>query len=256
MQLYMNRDREDSVQLIERAQAAGCSALVFTVDSQLNGKRDRDVRNGRGGADFASIPSITAFNLLDMLTRVRWMADMAQAGRVTFGNYAKPGRGKFLPLARMLARQQDASVSWKEVAWVRSLWKGPYLIKGVMTVEDAMRSLDSGGDGVVVSNHGGRQLDGAPSAISVLPAIAEAVKKRGGTVLFDSGIRRGQDIARALALGAQACLIGRAYAYGLAAQGEAGVYRAIRILEHELGFTLHQLGCNSIAELDRSLVNA
>jgi L-lactate dehydrogenase (cytochrome) len=254
MQLYMNKDRDDSVQLVRRAQAAGCSALVFTVDSQLNGKRDRDVRNGRGGADFASIPSITVRNLFDMLTRIRWMADMAQAGRVTFGNYAQPGRGKFLPLARMLARQQDASVSWKEVEWVRSLWKGPYLIKGIMTVHDAMRSLDSGADGVVVSNHGGRQLDGAPSAISVLPAIAEAVKKRGSAVLFDSGIRRGQDIVRALALGAEACLIGRAYAYGLGAQGEAGVYRAIRILEHEMSFTLAQLGCNSVAELDRSAV--
>jgi L-lactate dehydrogenase (cytochrome) len=252
MQLYMNKDRDESVRLIERAQAAGCSALVFTVDSQLNGKRDRDVRNGREG-EFTGVPSVKFRNVLDMMRRVGWMVDILRGGRLTFGNYPKPGRGQLLPLARMLVRKQDASVSWKEVEWVRSLWKGPYIIKGVMSADDAQRSIDHGADGIVVSNHGGRQLDGAPSAISVLPGIVDAV---GGktSVLFDSGIRRGQDVIRALALGAQACLIGRAYAYGLAAQGEAGVYRAIRILEHEMSLTLAQLGCNSIAELDRSAV--
>jgi L-lactate dehydrogenase (cytochrome) len=158
-----------------------------------------------------------------------------------------------LSVGKRIARFTDLTLSWKDVDWLRSLWKGPLVIKGILSSEDARLAVEHGADGVIVSNHGGRQLDGAPSTIAALPAVADAIKGR-ATVLFDGGIRRGHDVLKALALGADACLIGRAFAYGLAAMGEAGVERAIRILEAEMNSTLALIGRRSVSELDASVL--
>ncbi len=245
-QLYMGKDRELARALIDRAHAAGCSVLAFTVDVPLAGQRERDLRNG-----FTVPPRITAANAFDTARRWRWARDVLLGSRITLGNVPHSPREGFLPLARLMLRNQDASKTWREFEWVRSLWSGPLLVKGVLTVEDARLAVEHGADGVVVSNHGGRQLDGAPSSISALPAIVEAVAGR-AVILLDGGIRRGQDVLKALALGAQACLIGRAFVYGLAAGGEAGVRRAIEILAGEMDTTLALLGRRSVAELDGS----
>jgi L-lactate dehydrogenase (cytochrome) len=246
-QLYMGRDRDHARACVERAQAAGCSALVFTVDTPVGGVREKDVRNG-----YTVPPRLRAANVLDMLTRWRWMSDVLLGPPIRFGNFPG-GRRNFLPIARQILRTQDLTVSWKEVDWLRSLWRGPLVIKGILTPEDARLAVHHGADGVVVSNHGGRQLDGAPSAIAALPGIVAAIGDH-ATVLFDGGIRRGQDVLKALALGARACLVGRAYVYGLSALGEAGVEQAIRILEAEMSAALALLGRRSLAELDPSVL--
>jgi L-lactate dehydrogenase (cytochrome) len=245
-QLYMGKDRELARSLIDRARAAGCSALAFTVDVPVAGQRERDLRNG-----FTVPPRITPANALDTARRWRWMRDVLLGSRLTLGNVPHSRSEGFLPLARLMLRNHDASKTWREFEWVRSLWPGPLLVKGVLTPEDARLAVAHGADGVVVSNHGGRQLDGAPSSISVLPSIVEAVAGQ-ATILLDGGIRRGQDVLKALALGAHACLIGRAFVYGLAAGGEAGVRRAIEILAGEMDTTLALLGRRSLAELDGS----
>ncbi len=253
-QLYMSQDREHDRSLVNRAQNAGCFALAFTVDTAVGGQRDKDVRNG-----YVVPPRFVARNVLDALLHLRWMLDVPFGPPVSFGNF--PGGGgsrSFLPVARRMLRTQDTSISWKEVDWLRSIWKGPLLLKGVLTPEDAQLAMEHGCEGVVVSNHGGRQCDSAPSTISVLPSIVAAIGKRHGgkgAVLFDGGIRRGHDALKAIALGADACLIGRAWAYGLGAMGEDGVEKAIRILESEMSASLALLGRASLAELDAGAVD-
>jgi L-lactate dehydrogenase (cytochrome) len=250
-QLYVGREREIAASLIERAQEAACPVLVFTVDAATGSRRDRDLRNG-----LTFPPRRTWNNLWQGITHLPWVYDVMLRGpRMTTGNYERYGTPGNRPLTfpERAARTMDPSKTWKEADWVRSLWKGPLVIKGILTPEDAERAIDHGADGIVVSNHGGVMLEGAPSTISVLPSIVEAVRGR-VTVLLDGGIRRGHDVLKALALGADACLVGRAYVYGLAARGEAGVEQAIRILEAEMMATLALLGRNDVNDLDGSAV--
>lgn len=249
-QLYALKDRGVTRELIARARAAGCSVLVFTVDLPVQGQRDRDVRNG-----FTMPPRVTVANAFDTLRRFGWLRDVLLGPRPTFGNLA--GRlaepEPFVTIAAHIARQFDASMTWSDLEWIREAWGGPLALKGILTVDDARRAADHGVNGIVVSNHGGRQLDGAPATLEVLPEIVDAVGDR-IEVLFDGGIRRGQDVVKALALGARACLIGRAWAWGVAAGGEAGVARSIEILRREIDSTLALLGHTSVASLDRSVL--
>jgi L-lactate dehydrogenase (cytochrome) len=247
-QLYIWKDRGLARELVERAQAAGCTALVFTADTIALGLREADVRNG-----FTVPPRVTVANALDTLRRVDWICDVLFGPRITFGNFAGPGKGNIMTLASHMELMRDASLDWGTVDWLRSIWKGPLVIKGILSPEDARLAAEHGADGIVVSNHGGRQLDGAPSSIAALPAVAEAVGSR-MTVLFDGGIRRGHDVIKAIALGAHACLIGRAFVYGLAALGEAGVERVLGILAADMDSALALLGRRNIAEIDRSAV--
>ena len=253
-QLYMSQDRDHARDLVERAQAAGCFALALTVDTAVGGQRDKDVRNG-----YVVPPRFVLRNVLDALLHLRWILDVPFGPPVSFGNYPGGGGSRdFLPVARRMLRTQDSSISWKEVDWLRSIWKGPLLLKGVLAVEDARQAMEHGCDGVIVSNHGGRQCDSAPSSISALPAIVAAIGARyggKGTVLFDGGIRRGHDALKALALGADACLIGRAWAYGLGALGEKGIEKAIRFLETEMSASLALLGRARIADLGPDAVD-
>lgn len=249
-QLMVHKDRAHAERLVRRAADAGCSALVLMADTQLTGHRERDTRNG-----FVAPIRFTARGVFDTARRVRWMIDVLLGPPLEFGNMVGFGGegARVLAVGQRIRRFQDLSLAWKDVDWLRRLWKGPLLIKGILTKEDAGLAVDHGADGVIVSNHGGRQLDGAPSTITALPAVARAIKGR-ATVLFDGGIRRGQDIIKALALGADACLIGRAFAYGLGASGQAGVARAIEILEGEMLSTLALLGRRSLQELDPSIL--
>jgi L-lactate dehydrogenase (cytochrome) len=252
-QLYMGKDREHAKRLVERAQAAGCTALVFTVDTQLYSPRERDVRNG-----YSLAPRLKTSVLLDIFTRWRWLADVPLGPRLKFGNMpgGQDGRatGNFTRIIKRSAGGLGGSLTWKDIDWVRSLWKGPLVIKGITSPEDAKLAVEHGADGVIVSNHGGRTCDWAPSTISALPGVVEAIGDR-ATVLMDGGIRRGNDVLKALALGAKACLVGRAYAYGIAAQGGEGAERAIRILEAEMMVALALLGRTSVRGLDESILD-
>jgi L-lactate dehydrogenase (cytochrome) len=249
-QLYVMKDRGYIRALIERAAAAKCSALMLTVDLQVIGQRHRDIKNG-----MTVPPQIRFKNILDIATKPRWALSIARGKRKTFGNIAGhyPGMTDVTVLSKWVAEQFDASLTWKDVEWIKSLWPGKLILKGILDVEDARNAVKSGAEALVVSNHGGRQLDGAPSSISVLPAIAEAV---GGDieVMFDGGIRSGQDIARALALGARSCMSGRAYIYGLGAAGEAGVARAIEIMRNELDITMALIGVDRVADINRGAI--
>ena len=245
-QLYVMRDRGFAASLIERAKAAQCSALMLTADLQIQGQRHRDIKNG-----LTVPPRLTVANCLDMLGKPRWALGMLGTRHRNFGNLAGfiPGRGKGMTtLSQWIASQFDPTLSWKDVAWVRSLWPGKLIIKGVLDPEDARAAVDAGADAVVVSNHGGRQLDAAPAAISVLPRVVEAIGER-CEVWFDSGVRSGQDVLRALALGAHATLIGKAYLYGLGAQGEAGVTRALELIRNELDVSMALTGTRSVQEI-------
>lgn len=245
-QLYVMRDRGFAASLIERAKAAQCSALMLTADLQIQGQRHRDIKNG-----LTVPPRLTVANCLDMLGKPRWALGMLGTRHRNFGNLAGfiPGRGKGMTtLSQWIASQFDPTLSWKDVAWVRSLWPGKLIIKGVLDPEDARAAVDAGADAVVVSNHGGRQLDAAPAAISVLPQVVEAIGER-CEVWFDSGVRSGQDVLRALALGAHATLIGKAYLYGLGAQGEAGVTRALELIRNELDVSMALTGTRSVQEI-------
>jgi L-lactate dehydrogenase (cytochrome) len=251
-QLYVGRERDVALSLMERAQAAQCPVLVFTVDLPNGGRREADIRNG-----LTFPPQITLANAWQGLTHARWVYDVMLRGpRMTTGNYERYGTpgNRALTFQERAARTQDPSKTWKDAAWVRSHWKGPLVIKGILTPEDARLAVEHGADGIAVSNHGGVALDGALSTIRALPAVADAVAGR-ATVLLDGGIRRGHHVLKALALGADACMIGRAFAYGLAADGQAGVERAIRMLEAEMTSALALLGRNSVAELDRPAVH-
>lgn len=252
-QLYLLGGREVSEQVIERAAQVGFSALVLTIDTAVAGMRERDFRNGlielAGHSIMAKIPLLP-----QLLARPRWLARfLLDGGAPTLPNVIVPGKGP-MPLLDVGAALARAAVTWEDFHWIRKVWRGPIVVKGVLTSQDAQRAVDHGAAAVVVSNHGGRQLDGAPASLQVLPEVIDAV---GGQVevLVDGGIRRGSDIVKALCLGARAVLIGRAYAYGLAAAGTAGVTRAIEILRADIERTLRLLGCPSVAALDSTYLN-
>jgi L-lactate dehydrogenase (cytochrome) len=249
-QLYVMRDRGFVRSLIERAAAAKCSALVLTVDLQVLGQRHCDVKNG-----LAVPPSLKFSNLVNMLTKPAWIAGVLAGKRWTFGNIAGhvKGMNDVTTLAQWTAQQFDPTLNWKDVEWVKSLWPGKLIIKGILDVEDARLAAKSGADALVVSNHGGRQLDGAPSSIHALPKVVDAVGSE-IEVLFDGGIRTGADMMRALALGARACLIGRAYIFGLGAAGEAGVAKAIEFIAKEFDVTMALTGVKSVKDIDRRVI--
>ena len=252
-QLYVVRDREVTRSLIERARAAGYTALCLTVDVPVIGQRERDIRNG-----FTIPPRVTLQNVFDAIQKIPWMVDALRGPRVTFKNFVDaPGSGRndAISLGAYAQSLHDPSVSWKDLEWFRSVWQGPMLLKGVMSAEDARLAVEHGVEAIVISNHGGRQLEGLPSSLEVLPEIADAVAGR-SDIVFDGGIRRGGDIVKALALGATACMIGRAFLYGLGARGEEGVERALDILLAEMDRAMALLGRPTIADLDRTAVNA
>jgi L-lactate dehydrogenase (cytochrome) len=254
LQLYLVGDRGSTRAMLERAAAAGFSALVVTIDTPTAGLRERDVRNGAPALVtrrlFPMVPFIGQF-----LARPRWLAAvLTDGGVMNFPNVVMPD-GRVMRYADVPASLEKSIVTWNDLAWIRDLWNGPVIVKGIHTGEDARRAVDAGAGALVVSNHGGRQLDGVAASLRVLPEVLEAVGGR-AEILMDGGIRRGSDIVKALCLGARAVLIGRAYAYGLAAAGEAGVARAIDILRADLVRTLKLLGCGSVGALNRTYVDA
>ena len=245
-QLYVMKDRGFIKALTERAIAAKCSALVLTVDLQVNGQRHQDIKNG-----MTVPPEWSLSKLIDFATKPAWVAGVLRGKRKTFGNLAGHMKGidNITALATWISSQFDTTLSWKDLDWIRSIWPGKLVLKGILDVEDAEIAAKIGAQALVVSNHGGRQLDGAPSSIEVLPEIVDAVGSK-MEIMFDGGIRSGQDVMRALALGAKSCMIGRAYAYGLGAAGEAGVAKAIDIIGNELLTTMGLCGINTIAEIN------
>lgn len=249
-QLYVMKDRGFIKELIERAIAAKCSALVLTVDLQVIGQRHQDIKNG-----MSVPPEWTLSKLLDFASKPAWVAGVLRGKRRTFGNIAGhiKNADDLNRLAEWTASQFDTTLSWKDVDWIRSIWPGKLVLKGILDVEDAELAAKTGAQAIVVSNHGGRQLDGAPSSIEVLPEIADAVGSQ-IEIMFDGGIRTGMDVMRALALGAKSCMIGRAYAYGLGAAGQAGVAKAIDILAKELTTTMGLCGVNRISEIDDHVI--
>jgi L-lactate dehydrogenase (cytochrome) len=241
-QQYLMKDRGFNQELIDRAAAAQCSALMLTLDLQVLGERRRDPRNG-----LTIPPRLTLRNAFDVATRPAWALKVLFGKRRTFGNLVGRigGSSGISTLSEWTATQFDPSANWRDVEWVRSRWPGKLILKGVLDAEDARLAVAAGADAVVVSNHGGRQLDGAPSSISVLPEIAAAIDGR-CEVMFDGGVRSGQDIAKALALGARGALIGRSFLYALAAAGEAGVIKAVEIMRNELRVTLALTGTTTV----------
>ncbi|MBN9530125.1 MAG: alpha-hydroxy-acid oxidizing protein [Alphaproteobacteria bacterium] len=242
-QLYVMRDRGFARSLIERAAAAQCSALVLTLDLQIQGQRHQDLKNG-----LAVPPRLTLANALDIMRKPGWATGVLFGKRRTFGNLAGQIKGSdnLATLSQWIASQFDPSLNWQDIEWVRKMWPGKLILKGVLDVEDARAAAASGADAIVVSNHGGRQLDGAMASIAALPAIAEAVGGR-TEILFDGGVQSGQDVLKALALGARGCLIGKAFLYGLAAQGEAGVTRTLDIIRRELDVSMALTGIRDVA---------
>jgi L-lactate dehydrogenase (cytochrome) len=249
-QLYVMRDRGFAASLIERAKAAGCSALVLTLDLQIQGQRHRDLKNG-----LAVPPKLTLGTALDIMTKPAWAFNVLKGKRKSFGNLEGriPDANSLTTLSQWIAGQFDPTLSWKDLEWVKNLWGGKLVLKGVLDAEDAKIAAQSGADAIVVSNHGGRQLDGTTSSIRALPDVVDAVGDR-IEVWFDGGIRGGQDVLRALALGAHATLIGRAFAYGLGAMGEAGVSRALEIIQRELDVSMALCGLRSVQEANRSIL--
>jgi isopentenyl diphosphate isomerase/L-lactate dehydrogenase-like FMN-dependent dehydrogenase len=252
-QMYIIGGRAAAEGMIDRARKAGFSALVITIDTPVSGMRERDYRNGMrelmGGNPLAKIPFLP-----QLLVRPSWLARfLLDGGMPALPNVIVPGQGE-MPLMDIKAALANAAVAWEDLRWIRELWRGPIVVKGILTADDARRAVDEGASAIVVSNHGGRQLDCVSATLRALPEIVAAVKGR-TEILMDGGIRRGSDIVKAICLGASAVLCGRAYAYGLSVAGEAGVARAIEILRTDLDRTLHLLGCPSISALDRSYVN-
>jgi L-lactate dehydrogenase (cytochrome) len=251
-QLYVMKDRGFIKSLIERAIAARCSALVLTVDLQVLGQRHQDIKNG-----MTVPPEWSLAKLIDFASKPAWLNGIRRGKRRSFGNIVGHVKGTedLNKVAEWTASQFDTTLSWKDLDWIRSIWPGKLILKGVLDVEDAEEAAKTGAQAIVVSNHGGRQLDGAPSSIEVLPEIVDSVGSQ-MEIMFDSGIRTGMDVMRALALGAKSCMIGRAYVYGLGAAGEAGVAKAIDILAKEMTTTMGLCGVNTIAEIDeRALAN-
>lgn len=249
-QPYMLRDKPFMERLIERARAAKCSALVLTLDLQILGQRHKDLKNG-----LTAPPKPTFANIVDLLGKPRWLLGMAGTKRRVFGNIVghATGVGDMSSLGAWTAEQFDPRLSWADIEWVKKLWGGKLILKGILDVEDARLAADSGADALVVSNHGGRQLDGAPSSISALPAIAEAVGSK-IEVWMDGGIRSGQDVLKAWALGARGTLIGRSFVYGLGAMGEAGVTKALQIIARELDVTMAFCGHTDINKVNQSIL--
>lgn len=249
-QLYMMKDRPFMERLIGRAQEAKCSALVLTLDLQVQGQRHKDIKNG-----LSTPPKPTLRNLVNLATKPAWCFRMLQTRRRKLGNIVGHVSDVFdmTSLAEWVSKQFDQTLSWDDVRWVRRLWKGKLILKGIMDEQDARLAAATGADAVVVSNHGGRQLDGAPASISALPAVVDAMHGR-KEVLFDSGIRSGQDVLRAIALGASGVLIGRAFLYGLGAFGQAGVTRSLEIIQRELDITMALCGVRDINSIDRSII--
>ena len=249
-QLYVFKDRGFSEEVIQRAKDAGCSALFLTVDLPMRGQRHCDLKNG-----LVVPPRLTARNAFDIMTKPSWLAGVLMGKRKSFGNvdhYLK-NKGGIWAAGRWGGDNFDRSLSWDDVNWIRKLWPGKLVIKGILDPEDAKRAADMGAEGIVVSNHGGRQLDGTPGTITVLPRIADAVRDR-IEILFDGGIRSGQDVLKALALGAHGCLIGRAYLYGLAAMGEAGVAKVISLIAEELRVSMSLTGVRDVADVSRDIL--
>jgi L-lactate dehydrogenase (cytochrome) len=249
-QLYVMRDRDFIERLIDRAKAAGCDALVLTLDLQVLGQRHKDLKNG-----LSAPPRLTLPNLLNMMTKPRWCLGMLGTRRRQFGNIVGHVKGvtDMANLAAWTAQQFDPRLSWGDVEWIKKRWGGRLILKGIQDVEDARLATDSGADALVVSNHGGRQLDGALSSIEALPAIAAEVGSR-IEVHMDGGIRCGQDVLKAWALGARGTYIGRAFVYGLAAMGEAGVSKALEIIHRELDLTMAFCGRTRLVDVDRSIL--
>jgi isopentenyl diphosphate isomerase/L-lactate dehydrogenase-like FMN-dependent dehydrogenase len=243
-QLYVWKDRGFVVDLLRRARDAGYRALVVTVDGPRTGPRERDIRNG-----FSVPPRITARSLLDGLGHPRWSAAFVRHSRFIIGN--PPPNQDPRDVGRIMdfvARQFDAALTWADLAWIREQWNGPFLVKGILRHDDAESAVEIGADAVIVSNHGGRQLDDAPSSVSVLTAVVEAIGDR-AEVYLDSGVRRGSDVVKAIALGARACLVGRPIVYGLAVAGEPGARHAFDLLAREFEMTLALSGCQSVADI-------
>ena len=249
-QLYVMRDRGFVKALIERAIAAKCSVLVPTLDLQILGKRYCDVKNG-----MTVPPKVTVANVIDVATKPRWAWSILNGKRKNFGNISGhvAGMESVSTLSQWIGQQFDPTLSWKDLEWIRSIWPGKIVLKGILDVEDAKIAASLGVSAIVASNHGGRQLDGAPSSISQLGRIVDAVQGK-TEVIFDGGVRSGQDVLRALAYGASSCMIGRAYIYGLGAGGQAGVTKAIEIIRDELDVSMALTGTRSVREIDRSVL--
>ena len=251
-QLYVMRDRDYIERLIDRAKAAGCTALQLTLDLQILGQRHKDIKNG-----LPTPPKPTLANLINLATKPRWCLGMLGTSRRSFGNivgHAK-GVGDLSSLSSWTAEQFDPELNWGDVEWIKKRWGGKLILKGIMDAEDARLAVDSGADALIVSNHGGRQLDGAPSSIHALPAIAAAVGQE-IEVWMDGGIRSGQDVLKARALGAHGTMIGRSFLYGLGAFGQAGVTRALEIIQKELDVTMAFCGRTQIDQVDQSILLA
>ncbi len=249
-QLYLMRDRGFNQDLIARARAAQCPVLVLTLDLQVQGLRRRDAKNG-----LAVPPRLTWRNALDIASKPAWLLGMLRARRRNFGNIVGrlPGSQSVRNVSTWISEQFNPAATWEDAAWVRSLWPGKLVLKGVMEADDACRAADIGADAVVVSNHGGRQLDSAPATIRALPRVVDALQGR-CEVLFDGGVMSGQDVLKALAYGARGCLIGKAFLYGLAARGEAGVAQALEILRSELEVSMALTGVTDVQKVDGSLL--
>ena len=249
-QLYVMRDRDFIERLIDRAKAAGCGALVITLDLQILGQRHKDIKNG-----LSTPPKPTLANLINLATKPRWIMGMLGTPRRKFGNIHGHVKGvsDMSNLGAWTADQFDPRLNWGDVEWIKKRWGGKVIVKGIMEPEDARLAVASGADALIVSNHGGRQLDGAPSAIAALPAIVDAVGSQ-IEVHMDSGIRSGQDVLKARALGAQGTYIGRAFLYGLGAMGEAGVDKVLEIIHRELDLTMAFCGHTNIKTVDKGIL--
>lgn len=249
-QLYVMRDREFVERLIDRAKAARCSALMLTLDLQILGQRHKDLKNG-----LSAPPKLTVANVLNMMTKPRWCAGMLGTKRRHFGNIVGHAKGvdTMGELAHWSNSQLDPSLSWDDVEWIKKRWGGKLILKGIQDADDAKRAVDTGADALIVSNHGGRQLDGAESSIRALPAIVDAVGSR-IEVHMDGGIRSGQDVLKAVALGAKGTYIGRAFLYGLGAMGGAGVTKAFELIHRELDLTMAFCGRTNITQVDKRIL--
>jgi L-lactate dehydrogenase (cytochrome) len=250
-QLYLMKDREISESLIGRAKAAGCSALVLTMDLHVEGQRNRDVKNGLGIP-----PKLTPANIWSIVSHPRWALPMLGAKEWTFGNLKGEVKNSddLGELAEWVKSQFDPSFDWHTIDWVRQRWGGKLIVKGILDPEDAKLAVKAGADAVLVSNHGGRQLDGAPSTASQLPAIRDAIGGAKAELWADSGIRSGQDVLKFLALGASACMIGRAYLYGLGAAGEDGVIKALELIRDEMDVTMALTGLTDASKVPPDLI--
>jgi L-lactate dehydrogenase (cytochrome) len=249
-QLYVMKDRDFINRLIDRAKAANCSALVLTLDLQVLGQRHKDIRNG-----MSAPPKLTVANMLNLATKPRWCMNILRTPRRQFGNIVGHATSvsDMSSLSSWTSQQFDPALSWDDVEWIKQRWGGKLIIKGIMDPADARLAADSGADALIVSNHGGRQLDGAQSSIEALPAIVEAVGKQ-IEVHMDGGVRSGQDVIRALALGAKGVYIGRPFLYGLGAMGEAGVSRCLEIIRNELDLTMAFCGLRDVNHVDKNIL--